>query len=196
MLGRLTGDHRDAIERVVRQLFNTLTLITLLMFRAWQWMRLWIHFGTSSRPSVVTFQQAISKQSECNIGEVIHMAQQVLKATHKGLRQNRMSGSFSQSRDWTIWEELGWDEGDQVWEPWLDFSWSTAIRALAYNTALVTGARMKCLADERIDASGASEILCDDDMVMLQCCHVSNIKWWTNSFELFVVWIWSWRIGA
>ena len=41
---------------------------------------------------------------------------------------------------------------------------STAKRAIVYTTALVTDARMKCLADEKIDATGASAMFCDDDM--------------------------------
>ena len=41
---------------------------------------------------------------------------------------------------------------------------STAKRAIVYTTALVTDARMKHLADEKTDATGASAMFCDDNM--------------------------------
>ncbi len=60
-------------------------------------------------------------------------------------------------------EELGQRERNQTWQPYTYEGDSVKKRSIVYTTSLVSSAREKSGANERIDATGTSAMFCDYD---------------------------------
>lgn len=165
---RLTGEHRDAIERVVRKLFKYPYTNHILEVQGMTEDEIvdtfWDEFKAFCNKMAPFDKQSRWNSQSAMLGKSYIWHEKYSKPHTKVLGRTACQAVSPNPGIGPCERNWGGVKGIKCGNRGLMSAESTAKRAIVYTTALVTDARMKRLADEKIDATGASAMFCDDDM--------------------------------